>query len=52
MEPIDLSREITHRMQGFPTHPPVIRGGTASPIRAVALIGAHGVPGGITGARA
>ncbi len=21
---IDLSREITHRMQGFPTHPPVI----------------------------
>lgn len=24
MQLIDLSREITHRMQGFPTHPPVI----------------------------
>lgn len=24
MKLIDLSREITHRMQGFPTHPPVI----------------------------
>lgn len=24
MELIDLSREISHRMQGFPTHPPVI----------------------------